>query len=293
MNCWTVSSHVIPLTLFVRLHHNFFLLSGALDDFDKVAMKDQSPSSAAKKGGDDEVEDPPMETLWNEEFIAQQAKMFETQMASMFGAGDKEVTPEQITLGFQRIAEAAAMAVDPNSQQPAAVDPAFTQSISDVLKGLSEGQENLQQPFSSDDIAGMFGNINLNETGDNNAFLPFMQGMMQSLLSAEVLLPSLKEIVSKYPAWLAENGPKITPEEKERYESQLKIMQEVCGELEKEKPDDSPDVKKERFNIVLDRMQRMQEMGQPPSDLVGEGGENMIPNIPDGAMPNGEQCSIM
>lgn len=235
-----------------------------------------------------------METLWNEEFVSQQAKMFEKQMAEIFGAADKEVTPEQLTLGFQRIAEAAALAVDPNSAQPQ-VDPAFTQSISDVLKGLSEGQENLQQPFSSDDIAGMFGNINLNESGENNAFLPFMQNMMSCLLSAEVLLPSLKEIVSKYPSWLNENSSKITPEEKERYENQLKLMQEVCNELEKEKSDDSPDIKKERFNIVLDRMQKMQELGQPPSDLVGEGAENMIPTLPtiDGALQNGEQCSIM
>jgi hypothetical protein len=37
-----------------------------------------------------------METLWNDEFIAQQAKLFEKQMTEMFGAGDKEVTPEQI-----------------------------------------------------------------------------------------------------------------------------------------------------------------------------------------------------
>jgi len=270
------------------------LLDSALEDFDKVATaKDEG--SLAKKSNDDDVEDPPMETLWNEQFIQDQAKLFEKQMADIFGAGDKEVTPEQISLGFQRIAEAASMAVDPNSSSQAPqVDSAFTQSISDVLKGLSEGQENLQQPFSSNDIAGMFGNINLNETGENNAFLPFMQGMMQSLLSAEVLLPSLKEIVSKYPGWLAENGPKISGEEKERYESQLKLMQEVCGELEKEKPDDSAEVKKDRFNIVLDRMQKMQEMGQPPSDLVGEGAENMLPNLPmDGALPNGEQCSIM
>ena len=234
-----------------------------------------------------------METLWNDEFIAQQAKVFEKQMAEMFGAGDKEVTPEQINLGFQRIAEAAAMAVDPNSSsQTPQVDPAFTQSISDVLKGLSEGQENLQQPFSQDDIAGMFGNINLNESGENNAFLPFMQGMMQSLLSAEVLLPSLTEIVSKYPAWLEENGSKVSVEDKTRYESQLKLMQEVCSELGKEKVDDSADVKRERFNIVLDRMQKMQDLGQPPADLVGEGNENVIPSL-EGAMPNGEQCSIM
>lgn len=270
-------------------------LSGALEDFDKVATKGESSQAIAKKSSDDDVEDPPMETLWNDEFISQQAKMFEKQMASIFGAGDKEVTPDQISLGFQRIAEAAALAVDPNSpSQAPQVDPAFTQSISDVLKGLSEGQETLQQPFSSDDIAGMFGNINLNETGENNAFLPFMQGMMQSLLSAEVLLPSLTEIVSKYPAWLAENGSKISPEDKERYECQLKLMEEVCGELKKEKPDDSPDMKKERFNIVLDRMQKMQEMGQPPADLVGEGAENMIPMLPEGgAMPNGDQCSVM
>lgn len=233
-----------------------------------------------------------METLWNEEFIAQQAKMFEKQMAEIFGAGDKEVTPEQINLGFQRIAEAAAMAVDPNSSQAPQVDPAFTQSIADVLKGLSEGQENLQQPFNQDDIAGMFGNINLNESGENNAFLPFMQGMMQSLLSAEVLLPSLKEIVSKYPAWLEENGTKISADDKTRYESQLKLMQEVCGELEKEKSEDNADVKRDRFNIVLDRMQKMQELGQPPADLVGENAEHVIPSL-DGAMQNAEQCSIM
>lgn len=239
-----------------------------------------------------------METLWNEAFIAEQAKMFEKQMTEIFGGGDKEITPEQLQLGFQRIAEAAALAVDPNKPELPQVDPAFTQSISDVLKGLSEGQENLQQPFSSDDIAGMFGNINLNETGENNAFLPFMQGMMQSLLSAEVLLPSLKDLSQKYPPWLAENGDKISAEEKERFEGQLKLMREVCGELEKEKPDDSTDAKKQRFDIVLDRMQKMQELGQPPLELVGEGGDGAIPNLEGilpstGAPPAEGQCSVM
>jgi len=263
------------------------LLDSALEDFDK-ATKNDGPLSSTKKSGDDDVEDPPMETLWNDEFIQQQAKMFEKQMSEIFG-GDKDVSSDQISLGFQRIAEAAAMAVDPNSSEMPEEDPAFTSSIQNVLKGLSEGQENLQQPFSADDIAGMFGNINLNESGENNAFLPFMQGMMQSLLSAEVLLPSLKEIVAKYPAWLAENGSKINSEEKERYETQLKIMQEVCGELEKEKTDDTAEVKKERFNIVLDRMQKMQELGQPPADIVGA--EN--PMLTEGALPTGDQCSLM
>jgi peroxin-19 len=236
-----------------------------------------------------------MEQLWNEEFIAQQAKMFESQMAAMFGAssGDTEVSPEQIQLGFQRIAEAAALAADPNKTPTTMpeIDPAFTQSITDVLKGLSEGQQNLQQPFSSDDIAGMFGNINLNESGESNAFLPFMQGMMQSLLSAEVLLPSLKELSSKYPNYLAENASKLSAEDKERYENQLKLMQEVCGELEKEKSDDSAEVKKDRFTIVLDRMQKMQELGQPPSEILGENVESAIPNLASNINP--DQCPMM
>jgi peroxin-19 len=121
-----------------------------------------------------------------------------------------------------------------------------------------------------------------------------MQGMMQSLLSAEVLLPSLKELSSKYPSYLAENSSKISAEEKERYENQLKLMQEVCGELEKEKAEDSAEVKKARFNLVLDRMQKMQELGQPPTEIIGEGADQpAIPNLNGIEGMNNEQCSIM
>jgi peroxin-19 len=113
-------------------------------------------------------------------------------------------------------------------------------------------------------------------------------GMMQSLLSAEVLLPSLTELSSKYPNWLAENGPTLSAEDKEKYENQYKLMKEVCAELEKEKADDSSEVKKERFNIVLDRMQKMQELGSPPTAILGEQvPESIVPNL------NNEQCSLM
>jgi len=268
---------------------------GALDDFDSIATatttKSKGDEATGGSNADDDVDDPPMETLWNDEFIAQQAKLFEKQMGDIFGGGNKEISSDQLQLGFQRIAEAAAIAVDPSNTTIPEVDPAFTQSISEMLKGLSEGQENLQQPFSEGDIASMFGNINLNDSGDGNAFLPFMQGMMQSLLSAEVLLPSLTELSTKYPQWLAENAATISSEDKERYENQLKLMQEVCSQLESEKPEDSPEVKKDRFNIVLDRMQKMQELGTPPKDLVGDA-ENVIPNF-DGALPSGDQCNLM
>lgn len=267
------------------------LLDSALEDFGKHKEESGKPSGSTDASHDD----PPTEQLWNEEFISSQAKMFEEKMAALFGGGSGEVDADQITLGFQRIAEAAAMAVrgEQTNPTPETVDPSISQSITDALRGLSEGRENLQTPFSPEDIAGMFGNIDLNEGGENNAFLPFMQTMMQSLLSAEVLLPSLKDLTEKYPDWLRDNGEKIPKEDKERYEKQLKLMEDVCRELEKEKPEDSAEEKRVRFQTVLDMMQSMQDLGQPPADLVGDiGPGNMnLPTIDPTAFSDPNQCA--
>uniref|UniRef100_A0A182QQC4 Peroxin-19 n=1 Tax=Anopheles farauti TaxID=69004 RepID=A0A182QQC4_9DIPT len=290
------------------------LLDSALEDFSKTkandANKNQTSKSEAAGGekSDQQHEDPPTEQLWNQEFIDQQATMFEQQMAALFGGGEK-VDSEQIMLGFQRLAEAAGMAVrseggvggaaasaaaDEATAAGNTLDPSISQSITDALKAMSEGRENLQTPFSPEDMANMFGNIDLNASGENNAFLPFMQNMMQSLLSADVLLPSLRDLVGKYPTWLAEHGPSLPKEEKDRYEQQLSLMKQVCTELEKEKPDDSADVKRERFQTVLEMMQSMQDLGQPPADLVGNlGPDNLnLPTLDPSSFNEQNPCPI-
>lgn len=266
------------------------LLDSALEDFSKHKEGEGKESGST----DAQHDDPPTEQLWNGDFIGSQAKIFEKKMAALFGSDGRDVDAEQIALGFQRIAEAAAMAVQGDASNPPgeALDPTISQSITDALRGLSEGSENLQSPFSPEDIAGMFGNIDLNEGGENNAFLPFMQTMMQSLLSAEVLLPSLKDLTEKYPGWLQENGEKIPKEDKERYEKQLKLMEDVCRELEKEKPEDSAEEKRVRFETVLGMMQTMQDLGQPPADLVGDIiPANNMPTIDPAAFSDPNQCA--
>lgn len=213
----------------------------------------------------------------------------------MFGNMDVNTAPSQetITAGFQRMAEAAAMALKPETENVA--DPQFTQSITDALKGLNAGTENLQTPFNPEDITRMFGGLDGNDAGGSaNAFLPFMQGMMQSLLSAEVLLPSLKDLVEKYPQWIEENGSKIDAAEKERYIQQQKLMEVVCADLESERPDDSADVKKERFHKVLENMGKMQDLGQPPAELVGDIGQ--VPAFDPAALSGAadpSQCCVM
>jgi len=47
------------------------------------------------------------------------------------------------------------------------------------------------------------------------------------------------------------------------------IVCKVCIELEKEKEDDTEDIKQHRFECVLKLMTEMQNYGQAPDDLVG------------------------
>lgn len=66
--------------------------------------------------------------------------------------------------------------------------------------------------------------------GDGD-FFPFMQDMMQSLLSKDVLYPSLKDLVDRYPAWLTEKKESLPPDDLTRYEKQFEIMQKVSKKL--------------------------------------------------------------
>lgn len=79
--------------------------------------------------------------------------------------------------------------------------------------------------FNESELAAMLEQSNLEEAPGE--FLPFMQGMMQSLLSKEVLYPSLKDLVEKYPQWLEEKKDTLSSEDFTRYSKQLELMGKV------------------------------------------------------------------
>ncbi|KAG0423866.1 hypothetical protein HPB47_000356 [Ixodes persulcatus] len=69
-------------------------------------------------------------------------------------------------------------------------------------------------------------------------------GMMQNLLSKELLYPALRDIVDKYPDWLAERRASLPVADYERYNSQYELMKQVCQEFEQEQPGDSAETGK-------------------------------------------------
>jgi len=74
-------------------------------------------------------------------------------------------------------------------------------------------------------VATMLGQTSFD--GDTGDILPFMQGMMEHLLSKEILYPSLKELSDKYPAWLEEHKATLDPSDLQRYTKQSELMQKV------------------------------------------------------------------
>ncbi|GKV38043.1 hypothetical protein SLEP1_g45994 [Rubroshorea leprosula] len=88
-----------------------------------------------------------------------------------------------------------------------------------------------------------------------------VENMMQQLLSKEILHEPMKEIGDRYPKWLEEHKDGLSIEEYERYSRQYQLIQELNIVYENEP---------NNFTKIFDLMQKMQECGQPPNDLVQE-----------------------
>lgn len=84
---------------------------------------------------------------------------------------------------------------------------------------------------------------------------------MQQLLSKEVLHEPMKEIGERYPKWLEDHKSTLSGEEYDRYYRQYELIKDLNRAYESEPSN---------FNKIVDLMQKMQECGQPPSDIVQE-----------------------
>ena len=132
-----------------------------------------------------------------------------------------------------------------------------------------------------------------------DSFMPLMQTVMSSILSKDVLYPSLKDVAGRYPAWLEANGAALSPEERDRFTRQHRLMVEVCGVYEEEGDAAAADGVG-RQDRVFALMQQMQALGQPPKELVGDSelgltfDEEGNPRLPAGlGAASGAECAVM
>ncbi|XP_052805178.1 peroxisomal biogenesis factor 19-like [Mya arenaria] len=271
------------------------LLDSALEDFDANAKpgqkKDQKTATpktdgakgAAAGGGDDPISD-----MFAEQFSDEMAREFEDAMKGLLS--DDPNMMQQI----EKLAEAAGNTDDnPEGQKE------FGETLKQTLASLAQNTEGLQDAASGtgveDDMMKMFSGLGLDPNAQEDNFMPMMQNMMKTLLSKDVLYPSLKEISEKYPPWLEKNKSKITEAEFSNYSKQNVMISQILVEFDKEKSTDTDDMKKQRFEQIMEMMQKMQDLGQPPKEIVGDMAPgldfdaNGVPKFPG----TSDACSIM
>uniref|UniRef100_K3WTV4 Knr4/Smi1-like domain-containing protein n=1 Tax=Globisporangium ultimum (strain ATCC 200006 / CBS 805.95 / DAOM BR144) TaxID=431595 RepID=K3WTV4_GLOUD len=121
--------------------------------------------------------------------------------------------------------------------------------------------------------------------GEKSDFQDLVDGMMQQLLSKDVMYDPMKQICERYPEWLAEKESLLSKEDYERYGKQYQYFQQIIAVYESE-PDN--------FARLSELMQEMQETGQPPSEIVkdlapglqfDDEGMPIMPNMGPGMIP--------
>eukprot|EP00753_Platysulcus_tardus_P010764 PLAT3031.1.p1 GENE.PLAT3031.1~~PLAT3031.1.p1 ORF type:complete len:309 (+),score=119.32 PLAT3031.1:44-928(+) len=132
--------------------------------------------------------------------------------------------------------------------------------------------------------------------GEKGDFSSTMDGMMEQLLSKDVMYLPLKQICEQYPAWLASNEERLSKEEYENYGMQFQYYQQIVHIYELE-PDNFPK--------IMALFEDMQETGQPPMDMMKtlapglEFGADGLPKMPGmegfpgGATMPGAGCTVM
>lgn len=77
----------------------------------------------------------------------------------------------------------------------------------------------------------------MSHLGDNGAeseeeLQGLLENMMSQLMSKDVLYEPLKELHSKFPAYLKDNAATLKAEDKQRFEAQQKIVTEIVDIFE-------------------------------------------------------------
>ena len=159
----------------------------------------------------------------------------------------------------------------------------------------------LGEELTEEELNTMFNNLRMEgEVGaaeeNFTNLLPMMEGMMQSLMSKELLYPPMKDIADKFPGWLADNRNKITDELYNKYNKQFELTKQICFLFESESETDSESLRRANFEKVMNLMQEMQNLGHPPQELTGDNSPNLQfdedgnPVFPEGMNPN--QCCL-
>ncbi|KAK6339123.1 Peroxisome chaperone and import receptor [Orbilia brochopaga] len=114
--------------------------------------------------------------------------------------------------------------------------------------------------------------------GSDEDFSKMLMGMMEQLTNKDILYEPMKELNEKFPNWLVENEGNHTAEAMSNFREQARLVREIVVKFEQPSYSDASEVDRE---YIVERMQKMQAVGSPPAELLGDSaqGEGLPPDI--------------
>ncbi|TQS33313.1 hypothetical protein Golomagni_06346 [Golovinomyces magnicellulatus] len=243
-----------------------------------------APAAATSEPSKDAAAPPqPDANLSEEDF----AKQLQAGMADLLG--ELENSPQmqqefeqmfkQMTAGAEGEAGAApAAGAIPDAAKgagdAAAADASFQDTIRKTMERMQNSGEQATAAASSggnddfmSELLKQMAAGDMGGEGGEEEFSKMLMGMMEQLTNKEILYEPMKELNDKFPEWMEKNKDKTSAEDMKRYEEQKVLVGEMVAKFEAPTYSDSNSADRE---YIVERMQKMQEAGSPPSDLVGD-----------------------
>lgn len=218
----------------------------------------------------------------NPEMQAEFEKMMQELIAAGSAGTDREagehlqkaaqaVSPEQ----NKAQPAAAAAAASSGGSKKAGKQDNFQDSIRKTMERMQASDSTAKQSTSSstqnmseeDLLAQMMRELTEGGEGGEEGFNSMLMNMMAHLTNKEILYDPMKELHDKYPAYLEKNKDTISKDDLARYKEQQALVKEIVERFDRKGYSDDNEDDRE---YIVERMQKMQAAGSPPTDLVGD-----------------------
>ncbi|KAF8952434.1 Peroxisome chaperone and import receptor [Haplosporangium bisporale] len=174
----------------------------------------------------------------------------------------------------------------------AAPGESFQDRIAKTMGKLKESSDEVDAKVAEDSEEALMAEMMKQMEGmaEGGDFQNVLEGMMEQLMSKDILYEPMFDLQQKYPQWLKDNKDKISESEYARYEKQYGFVNEIVAFFDKPDFDDKNETQNKS---IIDLMQGMQDCGQPPADILDE----LAPGLEMGAdgtpkMPDMPECNM-
>ncbi|KAL8787786.1 MAG: hypothetical protein Q9195_007617 [Heterodermia aff. obscurata] len=223
------------------------------------------------------------------------SKQLQEQMAALLGNMDE--TPEmkkEIEIMMRELGTAAdpgkldsepTRTSTPSITSTSGGEDAFQETIRKTMERMQNSGEQAAAAAASDNtddiMAQMLKEMQSGDPGGEEDFSKMLLSMMEQLTNKDILYEPMKELHDKFPEWMRRNKDDTQKEDLIRYEEQQRIVAEIVGKFE---GNDYSDSKAADREYIVERMQKIQAAGSPPSDLVGDlnGTQEALGNLDGG-----------